>query len=200
MEQAKHFLEITEKEKMHIPYLIAIFCGLRRGEVLGLKWEDIDLGKGKLRVRRSLTRINGRLSFKEPKTLKSKRQISISPFVITKLKEHKNKQEVLMTRFAQVYQNNDLIICTEVGKPKEPRNLLREFYRLTEKANIPRISFHDLRHTHATHMLEIGENPKIVAERLGHTRVAITLDTYSHVNQDMQDRAADKFESAYFSS
>ncbi|WP_341456107.1 tyrosine-type recombinase/integrase [Parageobacillus thermoglucosidasius] len=94
------------------------------------------------------------------------------------------------------YQDNNLIVCTDDGKPLDPRNLLRQFYRLIEEANVPRISFHDLRHTHATILMQQGENPKVVSERLGHSRVGITLDLYSHVSDDLQEQAAEKFENA----
>lgn len=198
-QEVKTFLESAEKQDKHIPYFIGIFTGMRRGEVLGLQWSDIDFQEGKIHIQRSLTRTKQGLLFGPTKTAKSKRQISISPYVIEKLLQFQKKQNGFKDAFGDAYHDHDLIVCTEDGKPKEPRNLLREYYQLIKEAHVPRISFHDLRHTHATLMLSIGENPKIVAERLGHSRVGITLDVYSHVNADMQDKAATKFEEAYFS-
>lgn len=95
-----------------------------------------------------------------------------------------------------MYTDQNLIVCIADGKPKDPRNLLREYSRLISKAGLPKISFHDLPHTHATIMFEICVHPKVVAERLGHSRVGITLDLYSHVNQDIQDQAALQYENA----
>ena len=182
---------------MEIPYLLAIFTGMRCGEVLGLKWDDVDFENKKIRIKRSLCFVSGKgLIFKEPKTKKSKRQISISQHVVNVLKKHKQKQEFQEEKLGTQYQDNNLIVCTDDGKPLDPRNLLRQFYRLIEEANVPRISFHDLRHTHATILMQQGENPKVVSERLGHSRVGITLDLYSHVSDDLQEQAAEKFENA----
>jgi integrase len=197
VDEVNRFLNLIKNSSMEIPYLLAIFTGMRRGEVLGLKWDDVDFENKKIRIKRSLCFVSGKgLIFKEPKTKKSKRQISISQHVVNVLKKHKQKQEFQKEKLGVQYQDNNLIVCTDDGKPLDPRNLLRQFYRLIEEANVPRISFHDLRHTHATILMQQGENPKVVSERLGHSRVGITLDLYSHVSDDLQEQAAEKFENA----
>ncbi|GER67439.1 site-specific integrase [Weizmannia acidilactici] len=197
VDEVNRFQNLIKNSSMEIPYLLAIFTGMRRGEVLGLKWDDVDFENKKIRIKRSLCFVSGKgLIFKEPKTKKSKRQISISQHVVNVLKKHKQKQEFQKEKLGIQYQNNNLIVCTDDGKPLDPRNLLRQFYRLIEEANVPRISFHDLRHTHATILMQQGENPKVVSERLGHSRVGITLDLYSHVSDDLQEQAAEKFENA----
>lgn len=197
VDEVNRFLNLIKDSSMEIPYLLAIFTGMRRGEVLGLKWDDVDFENKKIRIKRSLCFVSGKgLIFKEPKTKKSKRQISISQHVVNVLKKHKQKQEFQKEKLGVQYQDNNLIVCTDDGKPLDPRNLLRQFYRLIEEANVPRISFHDLRHTHATILMQQGENPKVVSERLGHSRVGITLDLYSHVSDDLQEQAAEKFENA----
>ncbi|MED4919273.1 tyrosine-type recombinase/integrase [Geobacillus thermodenitrificans] len=197
VDEVNRFLNLIKNSSMEIPYLLAIFTGMRRGEVLGLKWDDVDFENKKIRIKRSLCFVSGKgLIFKEPKTKKSKRQISISQHVVNVLKKHKQKQEFQKEKLGTQYQDNNLIVCTDDGKPLDPRNLLRQFYRLIEEANVPRISFHDLRHTHATILMQQGENPKVVSERLGHSRVGITLDLYSHVSDDLQEQAAEKFENA----
>uniref|UniRef100_A0A7U4DLV7 Integrase family protein n=1 Tax=Geobacillus sp. (strain Y4.1MC1) TaxID=581103 RepID=A0A7U4DLV7_GEOS0 len=197
VDEVNRFLNLIKNSSMEIPYLLAIFTGMRRGEVLGLKWDDVDFENKKIRIKRSLCFVSGKgLIFKEPKTKKSKRQISISQHVVNILKKHKQKQEFQKEKLGTQYQDNNLIVCTDDGKPLDPRNLLRQFYRLIEEANVPRISFHDLRHTHATILMQQGENPKVVSERLGHSRVGITLDLYSHVSDDLQEQAAEKFENA----
>ncbi|MBA2876378.1 integrase [Anoxybacillus caldiproteolyticus] len=195
VDEVNRFLNLIKNRSIEIPYFLAIFTGMRRGEVLGLKWDDVDFENKKIRIKRSLCFVSGQgLIFKEPKTQKSKRQISISQHVVNVLKKHKQKQEFQKEKLWRQYEDNNLIVCTDDGKPLDPRNLLRQFYRLIEEANVPRISFHDLRHTHATILMQQGENPKVVSERLGHSRVGITLDLYSHVSDDLQEQAAEKFE------
>jgi integrase len=200
-EQAEKFLDLVKFTENEAFYIIAIFTGMRRGEILGLKWEDIDFDQGKIHVVRSLSRIRGKgLILKDVKTRKSKRQVSISPFVIEKLKKHLRQQKSLTKRLSEAYQNNGLVFTTFNGNPKDPNNVLREFNRYIKQANVPKISIHDLRHLHATLMLKFGENPKVVSERLGHSRVGITLDIYSHVTSDLQNEAALRYEQSFFQS
>ncbi|MED1202574.1 tyrosine-type recombinase/integrase [Heyndrickxia acidicola] len=199
IEEVNRFLTTVKNKSYGIAYILAIFTGMRRGEILGLKWEDITFGNKKIHIKRSVSYVQNKgLLVKEPKTSKSKRQISISEHVINQLKTHKEKQLFTKDNMGYKYEDNDFVITTENGKPINPRNLLRQFYEMMEKAQVPRISFHDLRHTHATIMMEQGENPKVVSERLGHSRVAVTLDLYSHVSDDLQEKAATKFEQTLF--
>lgn len=173
---------------------------MRRGEILALKWDDIDFQNGKIHIRNSLAYVPDKgLLIKEPKTSKSKRQISISEHVLNELKIFREKQYFHLNKFGYRNESN-LVVTSENGKPVNPRNLLRQFYNIIEEAKVPRISFHDLRHTHATIMMEQGENPKVVSERLGHSRVGITLDLYSHVSDDLQKEAAKKFEETILKS
>ncbi|MBM7571564.1 site-specific integrase [Aquibacillus albus] len=199
VDQVNHFIKVIDNHHTKIPYVLAIYTGMRRGEILGLKWSDVDLDKGKINIKRSLCFISKKgLTFKEPKTSKSKRQISISKQLIKMLMNHKEYREGLQVKFGIAYVDNDMVVSTDDGKPMDPRNLLRQFYLHMEKAKLPKLSFHDLRHTHATILMQIGENPKVVSERLGHSRVGITLDLYSHVSDDLQERAAEKFEETLF--
>lgn len=199
--EVKNFLNLTKGHSNSMAYLLAIFTGMRRGEILALSWSDIDFRNNKIHIKRSLAyvpRIG--IIIKNTKTSASKRQISISEFVINELKKLQEKQVFQKEKMGHKYEDNHLVITTEHGKPINPRNLLRQFYGLIEEAEIPKISFHDLRHTHATIMMEQGENPKVVSERLGHSRVSVTLDLYSHVSDDLQKEAADKFEQTIFES
>jgi len=198
-EQTKDFLKILETEKVNPIFEVIIFTGLRRGEALGLKWDDIDFIKGKIHVRRSLAKIKEKgLFLKDVKTKSSRRQVSISPYLINRLQEYKRNQDQEKKVFGAAYQDNGMVFCTFEGKLKDPRNLLREFNRLIEKAKLPKITIHDLRHLHATQLMINGVNPKVVQERLGHSRVAITLDLYSHVNEDLQVEAAMRLENDFF--
>lgn len=200
VKEVNRFLLIAKNKSYGIAYILAIFTGMRRGEILGLKWDDIDFRNRKIHIKNSLAYVpNKGLLIKEPKTEKSKRQISISNYVIEELKEHKEKQYFQLDKLGFKNEGN-LVVTTENGKPVNPRNLLRQFYEVIEETKVPKISFHDLRHTHATILMEQGENPKVVSERLGHSRVGVTLDLYSHVSDDLQKEAANKFEETIFNS
>lgn len=196
-EQTKKFLELLETKDREPIFELIIFTGLRKGEALGLKWEDIDLQRGKIRVVRSLARTKEKgLFLKDVKTQNSKRQVSITPYITQKLIEHREKQR---NKIGEQINNLGMVFCTVEGSFKDPRNLLREFNQLIKEAGLPKTTIHDLRHLHATQLMINGVNPKVVQERLGHARVAITLDLYSHVNEDLQVEAAMGFEQNLFS-
>ncbi|MFJ7308827.1 tyrosine-type recombinase/integrase [Peribacillus frigoritolerans] len=198
-EQAKQFLKVVEGTSDEAVYVVAIFTGMRKGEILGLKWDDIDLERGKVHVRRSVARIKGSgLILKNVKTKKSKRQISISPYVVNVLKKHYLKQQDWIERLNEEYNDRGMVFCAENGNLKDPNNLLREFNRYVRLAGIRKVRIHDLRHLHATLLLENGENPKVVQERLGHNDVEVTLGIYSHVTDDLQDEAARRLEESFF--
>ncbi|MEH7123146.1 tyrosine-type recombinase/integrase [Bacillus sp. JJ1773] len=133
--------------------------------------------------------------FKDVKTSKSKRQVSITSYLINKLQLHRDRQK---EKYGKVIIHQDIVFCSLEGTFKDPRNLLRDFNRLIVEAGLPKITIHDLRHLHATQLMIDGVNPKVVQERLGHSRVSITLDLYSHVNEDLQVEAAQLFEKNFF--
>lgn len=198
-EQTKQFLEVVTEAGEEMIYETFIFTGMRRGELLGLKWADIDLANAKIRISRSLARTKTRgLYLKDVKTKSSRRQISISTYLVEKLTKYKAKQEKQKELLGEAYNDQNMVFCTFDGSYKDPRNLLREFYRYIKNSGVEKITLHDLRHLHATLLLIYGENPKVVSERLGHADVSTTLDIYSHVNSDLQKRAADRFEKHFF--
>jgi len=192
---AMSFLNTAKKHNKNAFYVTALFTGMRRGELLGLKWSDVDLENRKISVNRSLgvTKSEG-YTLSSTKTANSRRQISISEFVVMSLIEHKEQQEALKEKLKQGYIDKDLVFANMFGDFKNPDNLRREYNTLIEKAKVPRINLHALRHTHATWLLKNGVNPKVVSERLGHHDVGITLRTYSHVSFDLQEEAAQKLE------
>lgn len=195
----KKFIDTAKLSEEATIYIIAIFTGMRRGEILGLKWQDIDFDLKKIYVTRSLAFISEKgLFLKDVKTSKSRRQISLSPYIIDVFKQHQVIQNNFKEKLGEDYLDKGLVFTSINGNFKDPRNLLREFSRLTKKAGLIKISFHDLRHTHATLLLKNGENPKVVSERLGHSRVGITLDLYSHVTDDIQEEAALRLEESFF--
>lgn len=197
-EEVKRFLNLIESRDDYAFYLLLITTGMRRGELLALKWCDVDFDKEKIQIRRSLCRLTGEgLVIKTPKTKKSRRQISISTYVRDVLKNHYEKQQKAAQAFQGPFNQEELVFCSTKGTLKDPSNLLREFNGIIESALLPKVTIHDLRHLHATMMLRNGENPKVVSERLGHSGIGITLDTYSHVIPDIQAAAAKRFEEAY---
>lgn len=195
-EQANEFLSFAKEDKYYIAFVLAIYTGMRRGEILGLRWKDIDFEQAKISVQQTLYRpSNSGIIFQEPKTKSAKRRIAIPQFVIQELKSHKARQNEFRFQYGpDGYQDHDLVVCYDDGRPQDPRNLLRHYERIIKRSGLPYIRFHDLRHTHATMLLQLGEHPKVVSERLGHSRVGITMDVYSHVMPDMQKDAADNFE------
>lgn len=195
-EEAQKFLEAAQGDRFYALYALAIACGLRLGELLGLKWEDIDFGAGTLQVRRQLQWVKGGPQFMEPKTKQSRRTIFLPPLAVTALKEHRKKQREERLRLADVWQDNGLVFCTEIGTPINPPNLHRRSFRpILERAGVTRVRFHDLRHTCATLLLMEGTNPRVVQEQLGHSNIATTLGLYSHVLPSMKKQVADTMES-----
>lgn len=190
--QAAQFLETAKEHRLYPLYLLALSTGLRRGEILGLRWRDIDLKVGTLSVRQTLTCTAAGNVFSEPKTDKARRSVALSPNVVEELKRYKLKQKE--TCLAIGIPLSELVFTSEVGTPLGPNNLLRNFKYLTAKAGLPVMPFHNLRHTHASLMLSAGVHPKIVSERLGHSRISTTMDIYSHVLPGLQEEAAAKFD------
>jgi integrase len=191
--EARTFLESTREsgDRFEALYVLAITTGLRRGELLGLRWEDVDLKRRTLRVGRALVREGGRHTLGETKTKRGRRQVKLTPRTVNALKVHRKKQLEEKMKFAGLFKEHGLIFASTVGTPVNPENLVnRSFKPLLEKAGLPEIRFHDLRHTCATLLLSRGVHPKLVQELLGHATIAMTLDTYSHYLPSMGDQAA----------
>jgi integrase len=194
-EQARGVVEAAKGSRMEALLLLALTTGMRRGELLGLKWEDITLveGNGSLQVRRSMTRVAGHgVVSSEPKTASSRRKIALSPFVVGVLKEHRVHQWEMRLRAGAKWTENDLVFCNVYGNFLHPARLYMMFHKVLEEAGMPCIRFHDLRHSAATILLSMGVNVKVVQEMLGHSRISMTLDTYSHVLPGMQEEAVEK--------
>jgi integrase len=176
-------------------YLLAVTTGLREGELLGLKWSDLDWITRNLSIQRQLQRLSGQgMVFSEPKSASGRRVIALGSATIEKLREHYKHQQLERLAAGERWIENDLIFPTIIGTPNEGSNLIRSFKSLLRASNLPIIRFHDLRHTAATLMLQQGIHPKVVQERLGHSQISLTLDTYSHVLPNMQEEAAEKID------
>jgi integrase len=181
----------SHKDRFEALYVLAITTGLRRGELLGLRWEDVDLERGVLRVGRALVREGGRHTLGETESRRGRRQVNLTPRTVSALKAHRKKQLEEKMKRASLYEDYGLIFATGVGTPVNPENLVkRSFKPLLKEAGLPEIRFHDLRHTCATLLLGRGVHPKFVQELLGHATIAMTLDTYSHYLPSMGDQAA----------
>ena len=166
---------------------------MRRGEVLALRWSDIDLDGGILSVTRTLEKSrNGGLKFKQPKTQKSRRTISLPGITVDALKLHRVEQAELMLSLGAGWNEDGLVCMKNAGDPITPDTLTSNFKNMIKRTGLPLIRLHDLRHTHATQLLKAGVHPKIAQERLGHATIAVTLDLYSHVMPGMQEDAAMK--------
>jgi len=195
-EQAKNFLEYASQEREYIIYVLALSTGMRKAEILGLHWEDVDIKRKSISVRQTLSK-NGRV-FEEVKSIAGYRNINISASVVEALESWRTYQGIEKEQAGDDYKESDLVVTTTVGTPYHESNVSRSWRRLLEKVDVPKIRFHDMRHTHATLLLKQGIHPKIVSERLGHSNVRVTLDTYSHVLPGLQEVAAAAIEEVLF--
>lgn len=192
-EQVQQFLKTIESTPYELIYVLALNTGMRQGELLGLLWDDIDFEKKVIKVRHTV--IPGLEGVQEStKTASSRRVIELSDTVISQLKKHKALQSEKRLKLGSGYQNLKLVNASSVGTTINNKNLRRNFNSLIAKANVPCICFHELRHTHASLMLQLGVNVKVISERLGHASTKITLDLYSHSLPTMQKEAATIFD------
>ena len=182
-------IEAARGSRMFVPTLLAVLCGLRRGEILALRWRHVDLDLGQLGIVESLEQTRASLRFKETKTGRA-RTVALSQMVSEELRAHRARQAQELLRLGIRLCPDTLIAARADGEPLQPRSLTHEWEKLVIKRGLRRIRFHDLRHAHATHLLSSGVHPKIASERLGHSSVGITLDLYSHVTRGMQADAA----------
>jgi integrase len=197
-DQVRTFLDTVKGDRMEALYVLAVTSGLRQGELLALKWEDVDLEgtNPMLEVRRSLSETRGRRSFVTPKSGRG-RHLRLSKRAVSALRVHRKRQLEERVRKAGLWEDHGLIFPSEVGTPMSGRNLYRAFKIRVKRASLPQtLRFHDLRHTCATLLLRQGINPKFVQELLGHADISLTLNTYSHVLPDMGDAAAGGMDAA----
>jgi integrase len=182
-------LEATRGSRMLVPTLLAVLCGLRRGETLALRWRNVDLEQAQLAVVESVEQTGAGLRFKETKSGRA-RTVAMSATVVAELRAHRARQAQELLRLGIRLAADTLVVARPDGEPIQPRSLTHEWMKLVARRGLRRIRFHDLRHAHATHLLASGVHPKIASERLGHSSVGITLDLYSHVTRGMQVDAA----------
>ena len=184
-------------QAIELPVAIAIATGMRRGEILGLRWRDLDADFSVAHVRRTLQSTTSGLVSEDPKTRRSRRAVALPAFLHAYLTHQREDQARRRTALGDRWQDTDLIIDTGDGGPVSPVNLSSAWPRFLRRFGLPHVRFHDLRHGHATLMLIQGVHPKVVSERLGHSSIGITLDTYSHVLPGMQAEAAQAFDELF---
>lgn len=191
--QVKMLLETARGDRWEALYVLAVTSGMRLGELLALKWRDVDIEAANLQVRGNLQRTTAGLVIGTPKTTKSRRKVALTAMAVEALRQHRVRQLEERLRLGEAWGDGDdadLVFPNGVGKPMEGTDLLRtQFYPLLSRAGLPRVRFHDLRHTAATLMLLERIPAKVVSEMLGHSTIAITLNLYSHVLPEMQQEA-----------
>lgn len=189
------FLVAAKKTPYYALFYMALFTGMRRSELLALRWCDIELLLCQVYVTRALHQLqDGSLIFRQPKTAKGRRMIALSPSLALVLKEHKEKQALERAMLGTALKDDDLVFSAVEGKPLLPDTISRAWTKIVKRAGLKHFRLHDARHTHASLMLKQGAHPKTVQERLGHATISTTLDLYSHVVPGLQEAVAKRFD------
>jgi integrase len=196
--EAQKFMR-TAKDCVYGPiWIVALTTGMRRGELLGLRWQDIDFDRKVLHVRQTVGVLHGKTEIKPPKTNSSRREVPVPAEVLKALREHRVKQNQCRLSLGEAWQDYDLVFASKVGTPIHPTNLTYNYERLVAKAGVPKIRIHDHRHTHVTLAIQAGANLKAVSKRVGHATTAITMDIYAHVLPEQHTEVADKIGAVLF--
>jgi integrase len=201
-EEVTLFLEAAKPTPYYAIFYTALFTGMRRSELLALRWQDVNFMLSQVYVSRGLHQLrDGSFIFRSPKTAKGRRMVALPPSAILVLTAHYEKQKLERALMGgKALSTDDLVFSTLEGKPLRPNTITRAWTIIAARAGLRVIRLHDARHTHASLMLKQGIHPKIVQERLGHSTIAITLDTYSHVSPGLQEAAAKRFDEAFLPS
>jgi len=194
-EEVSRFLDVARDTDYYVYFATLVYTGLRRGELLALRWRNLDLSSGRLSVVETAYRLgSGEYRIKEPKTLQSRRTVILPSSLVELFKVYRFDQELWRIQLGISLNADDFVFIRPDGSPINPNAISLAFRRIIRKTGLKDIRIHDLRHTHATLMLKAGIHPKVVSERLGHANIGITLDIYSHVLPGLQEAAAEKFD------
>ncbi len=194
-DEVSRFLEAARDTPYYEIFYLALFTGMRRSEVLALRWQDVDLLFGQVYIRRTVHHLrDGSSVFRPPKTVKGRRAVALPPSAMLMLREWREKQERGRAMMGASLSDGDLLFGQLDGKPLLPDTITHAWIKLVRRLGLGQVRLHDARHTHASLMLKQGVHPKIVSERLGHAGIQITLDTYSHVAPGLQEAAAAGFD------
>ncbi|RXM74765.1 tyrosine-type recombinase/integrase [Clostridium tetani] len=203
LEEQLKFIEAIKGHELEMLFLTALDTGLRQGELFALTWNDIDFNSRCIKVNKSFKNIRNISTGKyegvvqTPKTSKSIRLVPIPVHLIDKLKQYRLRQKALQLKMANLYQDNTLVFCNKFGKYLDSSNILKKFKKILNANGLQDRKFHDLRHTYATRLFELGEEPKTVQTLLGHSNISITLDTYTHVLDSLKVKAISKLDDLY---
>jgi integrase len=189
-EQARIFLAAAKDDRLESLYWLALTTGMRRGEILGLRWQDVDLEEAVLTVRVQLQRIGGKAQLVEPKTATSRRTIALPPVTVEALKRQRTRQHQERLLAGSKWRDHDLIFASVIGTPMDAVTFARKFDQALKRAGLPHIRVHDLRHTVATFMLAQGIAPKLAMDALGHSNLSMTMGTYQHVTVHLRREIA----------
>lgn len=190
--QALLLLAAVQGHRLETLYRLTLSLGLRRGEVLGLRWQDLDLEGKTLRIAVALQRFQGKLQLMAPKTQLSARQLPLPDVLVAALRAHLAAQEAERAVAGEAWEDHGLVFPTPHGTPTEPRNLIRHFKLALKAVGLPEsIRFHDLRHSCATFLIAQGVHPRVVMEILGHSQISVTMNTYGHVQSETQRQAVE---------
>jgi integrase len=198
--EARNLLDTVAGDRLAALYSVAIALGLRQGEALALRWSDVDMDAGTLRVRRTVQRVKrpgaseSALLYSEPKSARSRRTIVLPQVCAASLRTHRAQQAEERLIAGGSWEDNDLVFCTTRGRPLEARNVVTHFRRQCLKAGLGHRRFHDMRHTCASLLLVQGVHPRVVMELLGHSQISLTMNTYSHVVPQLKRDAAERMD------
>ena len=193
--QTAELIEMMRETRMLMPVLFAVLNGLRRGELAALRWRNVDLVAGQMAIVESAEETATGVRYKEPKSGRA-RTVALSLIMIEELRAHRVRQAQELLKLGARVTDDTFVVAQADGSPLKPTSITHEWVRLLANTTLPRIRFHDLRHAHATHLLANGVHPKVASERLGHSKVGITLDLYSHVLPGMQADAVVRVDDA----
>jgi integrase len=197
-EEVGRFLAHVSTDRLLAAWVTLATTGLRRGELLAVRWSDVDLEAARLEVRRALVLVAGEPIFTEPKTKRGRRSVPLSPETVAALREHRIRQVEERLASGPAWHDNGLVFCREDGTLVRPERLADAFKRHVRDARLPQLTLHGLRHSFATLALRVGIHPKVVSEVLGHANISITLDRYSHAIPAFQEEAAVKVAAVIF--
>lgn len=198
-EEVGIFLTTMAEHRLSAAYLLAASTGMRRGEILGLRWRDVDFVTGRVAVRQTITSVNYEIIVGEPKTSRGRRSIAIDSTTAKALRDHRKRQQSERKAMGEGFKDQDLVFCRPDGSPIHPDYFSQTFDRTVARVGLRRIRLHDLRHTHATLGLAAGVPAKVMSDRLGHATVAFTQDVYMHAIPQLEADAADQIADLIFS-
>lgn len=188
--EARAFLDVARGHRLEALFTVGLALGLRQGEALGLRWQDVDWDGATLQVGAQLQRIDGALTLVEPKSEAGRRAVPLPEAAVHALRDHQRRQHDERAVAGPHWEAQDLVFCTQLGRPLDARNVTRQFHRLRETAGLPWLTFHGLRHGYASLLAAQGVNPRVAMELLGHSQLSLTMEVYTHVAPELAREAA----------